>query len=70
MLTNNRLDRISRKIPLKHAFKDIRLAVETVESMEVLSTVTRSARDMFGEAWDKGFDDRDISAVIRALTDK
>ena len=29
----------------------------------------KTACDLFGKAWDKGFGDRDISAVIRALTD-
>ncbi len=56
--------------PLKHAFKDMRLAVETGKAAGIPSLVTQAARDMYGQAWDKGFGDRDISAVIRALTDK
>ncbi len=56
--------------PLKHAFKDMRLAVETGKAMGIPSEVTAAARDMYGRAWDKGFGDRDIAAVIRALTDK
>ena len=55
---------------LKHAFKDMRLAVETGKSVGIPSPVTQAARDMYGQAWDKGFGDRDISAVIRTLTDK
>ena len=56
--------------PLKHAYKDMRLAVETGKAAGIPSPVTQAARDMYGQAWDKGFGDRDISAVIRALTDK
>lgn len=56
--------------PLKHAFKDMRLAVETGKALGIPSAVTAASRDMYGQAWDKGFGDRDISAVIRALTDK
>jgi len=56
--------------PLKHAFKDMRLAVEAGKAAGIPSAVTAAARDMYGQAWDKGYGDRDISAVIRALTDK
>jgi 3-hydroxyisobutyrate dehydrogenase-like beta-hydroxyacid dehydrogenase len=31
--------------------------------------VTKAACDLFSAARDKGFGDRDLSAVIRALTD-
>jgi 3-hydroxyisobutyrate dehydrogenase-like beta-hydroxyacid dehydrogenase len=31
--------------------------------------VTKAACDLFGAARDKGLGDRDISAVVRALTD-
>jgi 3-hydroxyisobutyrate dehydrogenase-like beta-hydroxyacid dehydrogenase len=56
--------------PLKHACKDMRLAVETAMAAGIPSPVTKTACEMFGKAWDKGFGDRDISAVIRALTDE
>jgi 3-hydroxyisobutyrate dehydrogenase-like beta-hydroxyacid dehydrogenase len=56
--------------PLKHACKDMRLAVETAMAAEVPSPVTQAAYDLFGKACDKGFGDRDISAVVRAITDK
>jgi 3-hydroxyisobutyrate dehydrogenase len=56
--------------PLKHAYKDMRLAVDTGKAAGIPSPVTQAARDMYGMAWDKGFGDRDMSAVIRALTDK
>ncbi|MBE0569007.1 MAG: NAD(P)-dependent oxidoreductase [Deltaproteobacteria bacterium] len=56
--------------PLKHAYKDMRLAAEAGEEAGVPTPVTQAARDLFRKAWDMGFGDRDISAVIRALTDK
>jgi 3-hydroxyisobutyrate dehydrogenase-like beta-hydroxyacid dehydrogenase len=55
--------------PLKHAHKDMRLAVETGKAMGIPTPVTKAACDLFGAARDKGFGDRDISAVMRALTD-
>ena len=55
---------------LKHAYKDMRLAVETGKASGIPTPVTKAACDLFGAAWDKGFGDRDISAVLRALTDK
>jgi 3-hydroxyisobutyrate dehydrogenase-like beta-hydroxyacid dehydrogenase len=55
---------------LKHAYKDMRLAVETGNASGIPTPVTKAACDLFGAAWDKGFGDRDISAVLRALTDK
>ncbi|HWS15433.1 MAG TPA: NAD(P)-dependent oxidoreductase [Candidatus Methylomirabilis sp.] len=56
--------------PLKHAHKDMRLAVETGRTAGVPTTVTDAARSLFAIARDKGFGDRDISAVVRALTDR
>lgn len=56
--------------PLKHAHKDLRLAVETAKAMGIPTPVTKAACDLFGAARDKGFGDRDISAVVRALTDQ
>ncbi len=56
--------------PLKHAHKDMRLALETAQASGIPTPVTKAACDLFGAAWDKGFGDRDISAVLRALTDR
>jgi 3-hydroxyisobutyrate dehydrogenase-like beta-hydroxyacid dehydrogenase len=56
--------------PLKHAYKDMRLAVETAKAWGIPTPVTKAACDLFGAAWDKGFGDRDISAVLQGLTDK
>jgi 3-hydroxyisobutyrate dehydrogenase-like beta-hydroxyacid dehydrogenase len=56
--------------PLKHAHKDMRLAVETGKKAGVSTTVTDAACGLFAIARDKGFGDRDISAVVRALTDR
>jgi 3-hydroxyisobutyrate dehydrogenase-like beta-hydroxyacid dehydrogenase len=56
--------------PLKHAHKDMRLAVEAGGTAGIATPVTKAACDLFGAARDKGFGDRDISAVLRALTDK
>lgn len=54
--------------PLKHAHKDMRLAVETGKSAGVPVPVTEAALSLFTAARDKGFGNRDISAVLRALT--
>jgi len=56
--------------PLKHAYKDMRLAVEAGKAGGIPTPVTKAACDLFGAAWDKGFGDRDLSAVLHALTDK
>jgi 2-hydroxy-3-oxopropionate reductase len=56
--------------PLKHAHKDLRLAVEAGREVGITTPVTIAACDLFGAARDKGFGDRDISAVVRALTDR
>jgi 3-hydroxyisobutyrate dehydrogenase-like beta-hydroxyacid dehydrogenase len=55
--------------PLKHAHKDMRLAVDAGKAMGIPTPVTKAAYEQFGAARDKGFGDRDISAVVRALTD-
>ncbi|MBI5906404.1 MAG: NAD(P)-dependent oxidoreductase [Deltaproteobacteria bacterium] len=55
--------------PLKHAHKDMRLAVEAGAAAGVPTPVTKAACDLFGAARDKGFGERDISAVVRALTE-
>ena len=49
------------------AHKDLRLAVEAGKAMGIPTPVTKSACDLFGAARDKGFGDRDISAVVLAL---
>ncbi len=56
--------------PLKHAHKDMRLAAETGKKAGVPTPVTDAACGLFAIARDKGFGDRDISAVVRALTDR
>jgi len=56
--------------PLKHAHKDMRLAVESGKAAGIPTPVTKAACDLFAAARDKGFGDRDISAVLRALTDR
>jgi len=37
--------------------------------MGIPTPMTKATCEMFGAARDKGFGDRDISAVMRALTD-
>jgi 3-hydroxyisobutyrate dehydrogenase-like beta-hydroxyacid dehydrogenase len=44
--------------------------VETAKAWGIPTPVTKAACDLFGAAWDKGFGDRDISAVLQGLTDK
>ena len=56
--------------PLKHAHKDMRLAVDTGKKAGIPTTVTDAACGLFAIARDKGFGDRDVSAVVRALTDR
>jgi 3-hydroxyisobutyrate dehydrogenase-like beta-hydroxyacid dehydrogenase len=56
--------------PLKHACKDMRLAVETGNAAGIPSPVTQTACELLMKAREKGFGERDISAVIRAYTDK
>src|SRR5512134_1207070 len=56
--------------PLKHAHKDMRLAVEAGEATGVPTPVTKAACELFAAARDKGVGDRDISAVLRVLADR
>jgi len=56
--------------PLKHAHKDMRLAVEAGAAAGIPTPVTKAACDLFAAARDAGFGDRDVSAVLRALTDR
>jgi 3-hydroxyisobutyrate dehydrogenase-like beta-hydroxyacid dehydrogenase len=48
----------------------MRLAVEAGKAAGVPTPVTKAACDLFAAARDKGFGDRDISAVLRGLTDR
>ncbi len=64
-------DRVfSVHFPLKHAHKDMRLAVLAGDAAGVPTPVTAAAHQLFAIARERGFGDRDISAVLRALTDK
>lgn len=56
--------------PLKHAHKDMRLAVLAGDAAGVPTPVTAAAHQQFAIARERGFGERDISAVLRALTDK
>lgn len=56
--------------PLKHAHKDMRLAVLAGDAAGVPTPVTAAAHQLFAIARERGFGERDISAVLRALTDK
>jgi 3-hydroxyisobutyrate dehydrogenase-like beta-hydroxyacid dehydrogenase len=56
--------------PLKHAHKDMRLAVLAGDSAGIPTPVTAAAHQMFSVARERGFGEHDISAVLRALTDK
>ncbi len=56
--------------PLRHAHKDLRLAVLAGDSAGVPTPVTAAAYQQFSVARERGFGDRDISAVLRALTDR
>lgn len=56
--------------PLKHAHKDMRLAVEAGRKAGVPTPVTKAAFDLFDAALSGGFGDRDISAVLHGLADR
>lgn len=56
--------------PLRHAHKDMRLAVLAGDAAGVPTPVTAAAYQQFSVARERGFGDRDISAVLRALTDR
>lgn len=56
--------------PLKHALKDVRLAVEAGKEAGLPTPVTKAACDLFAAALAKGYGDRDISAVLCGLTDR
>jgi 3-hydroxyisobutyrate dehydrogenase-like beta-hydroxyacid dehydrogenase len=56
--------------PLKHAHKDMRLAVLAGDAAGVPTPVTAAAHQLFSIARERGFGEHDVSAVLRALTDK
>ncbi len=56
--------------PLKHAHKDMRLAVLAGDAAGVPTPVTAAAHQLFSIARERGFGERDVSAVLRALTEK
>jgi glyoxylate/succinic semialdehyde reductase len=56
--------------PLKHAHKDMRLAVLAGDAAGNPTPVTAAAHQLFSIARERGFGDRDISAVLRGLTEK
>ncbi len=56
------------QFPLKHAHKDLRLAVMAGDAAGVPTPVTAAAHQLFSIARERGFGDHDISAVLRALT--
>jgi glyoxylate/succinic semialdehyde reductase len=53
--------------PLKHQQKDMRLALELGEKLDVTMPVANAANEMYKVAQGKGKDDDDFSAVIVAL---
>ncbi len=56
------------QFPLKHAHKDLRLAVMAGDAAGVPTPVTAAAHQLFSIARERGFGDHDLSAVLRALT--
>jgi 3-hydroxyisobutyrate dehydrogenase-like beta-hydroxyacid dehydrogenase len=56
--------------PLKHAHKDMRLAVLAGDAAGVPTPVTAAAHQLFSIARERGFGEHDVSAVLRALTDR
>jgi 3-hydroxyisobutyrate dehydrogenase-like beta-hydroxyacid dehydrogenase len=58
------------QFPLKHAHKDMRLAVLAGDAAGVPTPVTAAAHQLFSVARARGFGEKDISAVLRALTER
>ena len=56
------------QFPLRHAQKDMRLAVAAGDAAGVPTPVTAAAHQLFSIARERGFGDHDVSAVLRALT--
>ncbi|MBI5419361.1 MAG: NAD(P)-dependent oxidoreductase [Deltaproteobacteria bacterium] len=56
--------------PLKHALKDMRLAVLAGDAQGIPTPVTAAAYQLFSIAKERGYAEHDSSAVLRALTDK
>ncbi len=56
------------QFPLKHAHKDLRLAVLAGDAAGVPTPVTAAAHQLFSIARERGFGEHDVSAVLRALT--
>ncbi len=56
------------QFPLKHAQKDMRLAVAAGDAAGVPTPVTAAAHQLFSIARERGFGDHDVSAVLRAIT--
>ncbi len=56
------------QFPLRHAHKDLRLAVMAGDTAGVPTPVTAAAHQLFSIARERGFGDHDVSAVLRALT--
>ncbi|MCL5966847.1 MAG: NAD(P)-dependent oxidoreductase [Deltaproteobacteria bacterium] len=56
--------------PLKHAHKDMRLAVLAGDEVGVPTPVTAAAYQLFSIARERGFGEHDVSAVLNALTAK
>lgn len=60
----------SVQFPLKHALKDMRLAVLAGDAAGVPTPVTAAAHQLFSAARERGYGEHDISAVLRALTNR
>jgi len=58
------------QFPLRHAQKDMRLAVAAGDAAGVPTPVTAAAHQLFSIARERGFGDHDVSAVLRALTSR
>jgi 3-hydroxyisobutyrate dehydrogenase-like beta-hydroxyacid dehydrogenase len=56
--------------PLKHALKDMKLAVLAGDAMGVPTPVTAAVQQLFATARERGFGDHDFSAVLRGLTSR
>lgn len=60
--------RFETHFPLRHALKDMKLAVLAGDAMGVPTPVTAAVQQLFAVARERGFGDQDFSAVVRGLT--
>jgi 3-hydroxyisobutyrate dehydrogenase-like beta-hydroxyacid dehydrogenase len=62
--------RFDTHFPLKHARKDLRLAVLSGDGQGIPTPVTAAAHQLFSAALERGYGEYDIAAVLRGVTER